>query len=65
MLTCFHLMEDCAAYFRPETIVASFLHFMVLFYKVIFNHTSETFVITTWIVIARSIQMKPQSKEGE
>ena len=29
VLTCFHLTKGRATYFRPKTIVASFLHFMV------------------------------------
>ena len=32
---------DHAIFFQPETIVVSFLHLMVLFFKVIFNHTSK------------------------
>ena len=30
VLTCFRLMKGLATYFRPETIVAKFLHLMVL-----------------------------------
>ena len=30
-----------AAYFLPETIVANFLHFMLLFFKVLLNHSSK------------------------
>ena len=30
MLTCFCLTKDCVLFFRLETIVASFLHLMVL-----------------------------------
>ena len=33
MLTCFRLTKGRATFFRPETIVASFLHLMVLFSK--------------------------------
>ena len=40
VLTCFRLTKDPAIFFRPETIVASFLRLMVLFFKVIFNHKS-------------------------
>ena len=32
-LTCFRLTKGLATFFRPETIVASFLHLMVLFFK--------------------------------
>ena len=38
MLICFHLTKDFATCFRPERIVASFLHSMVLLPKVLFNH---------------------------
>ena len=31
--------EGSATYFRPEIIVVSFLHLMVLLFKVLFNHT--------------------------
>ena len=33
VLTCFRLTKGRATFFRPETIVASFLHLMVLFSK--------------------------------
>ena len=33
MLTCFRLTKGCGTFFRPETIVASFLHLMVVFWK--------------------------------
>ena len=39
VLTCFRLMKGRATYFRPETIVASFLHLMVLLFKILFNHS--------------------------
>ena len=38
VLTCFRLTKDRATYFRPKTIVASFLHLMVLFFKVFFKY---------------------------
>ena len=41
VLTCFRLTKGRATSFQPETIVASFLHLMLLFYKVIFKHTSK------------------------
>ena len=37
--TCFRMKKDRATFFRSETIVASFLHLMVLFFKVLLNHT--------------------------
>ena len=39
MLTCFLLTKGRTTYFWPETIVASFLHIMVLLFKVLFNHS--------------------------
>ena len=52
MLTCFRLTKDCATFFWPETIIANFLHLMVLFYKVIFNHSSKRqFVVIRFRVI--------------
>ena len=38
VLTCFRLKKGRDTYFRPETIVASFLHSMVLLPKVLSNH---------------------------
>ena len=38
VLNCFRLTKSRAMYFRPETILASFLHVMVLLFKVLFNH---------------------------
>ena len=35
VLTCFRLTKGRATFFRPETIVASFLHLMVLLFKVL------------------------------
>ena len=37
MLACFRLARGRAAFFRQETIVASFLHLMALLFKVLFN----------------------------
>ena len=52
VLTCFRLTKGCATFFRPETIVASFLHLMVLFYKEIFNHTSKhQFVVLHFCIL--------------
>ena len=42
MLTCFHLKKGRATFFRPETIVKSFLHLMVLFFKVLLKQPSLT-----------------------
>ena len=36
--TCFRMKKGRGTFFRPETIVASFLHSMVLLPKVLFNH---------------------------
>ena len=41
VLTCFRLKKGRATFFRPETIVASFLHLMVLSFKVLLNHSSK------------------------
>ena len=38
LLNCFRLKKGRAMFFRPETIVASYLHSMVLLSKVLFNH---------------------------
>ena len=40
-LTCFRLTKGRATFFRPGTIVASFLHLLVLFFKVLFNEASK------------------------
>ena len=40
MLACFRLTMGLATYFRRETIIASFLHLMVLLFNVFFNHVS-------------------------
>ena len=37
--SCFHCKKGRVTFFRPEKIVASFLHLMVLFFKVISIHT--------------------------
>ena len=41
VLTCFRLTTGRPTFYPPETIVASFLHLMVLFLKVVFKHTSK------------------------
>ena len=41
VLTCFRLKKGHVTFFRPETIVASFLHLMVLFFKLLLNHSSK------------------------
>ena len=43
LLTCLRLMKGRATFFWPETIVASFLHCMVLLPKVLFNHAFIVF----------------------
>ena len=40
-LTCFCLTGGCAMFFQIERIAVSFMHLMVLLFKVIFNHTSK------------------------
>ena len=40
VLTWFRLKEGRDTFFQPETIVASFLHLMVLFFKVLLNNSS-------------------------
>ena len=47
MFNCFFLTKSRVTYFQPETTVASFLHFMVLLFKVLLNHT---FLIVTRFV---------------
>ena len=41
VLAYFRLEKGRATFSRPETIVASFLHLMVLSFKAIFNRTSK------------------------
>ena len=41
MLTGFLLMKGRIKIFRPKTIVVSFLHLMVLLFKVLLNRTSK------------------------
>ena len=55
MLTCFHLTKGRAIFFRPETIVASFLHLMALFFNVMVNHTSKHQFVTLLCRIWRGI----------
>ena len=45
VLTCYRLTKDRATLFRPETTVASFLHLMVLFFKVKINHPSYMYIL--------------------
>ena len=52
VLTCYCLKKDRAAFYRPETIVASLLLLMVLFFRVIFNYTSKRqFVVLYFRII--------------
>ena len=46
VLTCFSLKKGCATYFRPETIIVSFLHLMVILFKVL------SFIIISVIDVA-------------
>ena len=39
--TCFCLTKGPATFFQPVTIVARLLHFMVLFFIVLLNHSSK------------------------
>ena len=41
VLTCYRLKKGRATFYQPETIVANLLLLTVLFFKVIFNHTSK------------------------
>ena len=41
VVICYRLTKYLATLFPPETIVANFLHLMVVFFKVIFNYTSK------------------------
>ena len=45
---CFCLTMCRATFFQPETIDASFLQLMLLFFKVIFNHTWEVLILGIW-----------------
>ena len=54
VLTCFRLAKGRASFFRPETIVTSFLHLMVSSFKVLLNHKSlvcGAFLLHTNIII--------------
>ena len=54
VLTCFRLKKGCATFFWPETIVAIFLHLMVLFFKVLLNHSSKRqFLVLHWRLFDR------------
>ena len=44
VFTCVRVTKIRARYFLNETIVVSFLHLMVLLFKVLFNH-SESVII--------------------
>ena len=45
VLTCFRLKKGRATFFLPETIVASFLHLMVLFFKVLLSHLQNVLIL--------------------
>ena len=57
-LTCFRLKKGRATYFRPETIIASFLHSMVLLPKVLFNHSFLKYRITSSDGLSFSVAQK-------
>ena len=52
LFTCFRLKKGRATFFRPVTIVVSFLHLMVLFFKVLLNYS----FISRFIASLRDIQ---------
>ena len=47
VLTCFHLTKGRATYFRSKTLVASFLHLMVLLFKVLSCLYYNIFIVTS------------------
>ena len=47
VLTCFRLTKGRNAYFRPKTIVANFLHLIVLLFKMLFNHIRLSFTFSS------------------
>ena len=51
VLTCFRLTKGRATHFRPETIVASFLHLMVLLSKVLLNHSWKQSSSNLWCFV--------------
>ena len=58
VLTCFRMTMGRATFFWHETIVASFLHLMVLFFKVMFNHASKRqFVVLHFHIIVITVQV--------
>ena len=69
VLTCFCLTKGHATFFRPETIVVSLLHLMVLFFKVIFNYNSNITISAPQTQFRNSLwayfhEIKNQSQSG-
>ena len=69
MLACFRLTKGPATFFRPETIVVSLLHLMVLFFKVIFNYNSNITISAPQTQFRNSLwayfhEIKNQSQSG-
>ena len=61
VLNCFHLMKYRATYFQTETIVASFLHLMVLLFKVLLNHASKRQFLSLHCYIFKATDILNQS----
>ena len=60
VLTCFRLTKGPVTFFRPETTVASFLHYMVLLFKVLLNHSSKSPVLGA---LLSKLALQNQAKE--
>ena len=65
MIDCFRLMKGCVMFSRPETIVmASFLHLIELFFKVIINHIPKRqFVVLIRCIYDRLLKNKQTNKQ--
>ena len=50
--------EGRAKFFRPETIVASFLHHMALLFKVLSNHSLKTTVLVLHCRILKPVNVR-------
>ena len=58
VLTCFRLTKGRATFFPPKTIIVSFLHLVVLFFKVILNHSSYCqFLVLHCLIINTSLRL--------
>ena len=64
VLTYSRLKKGRATFFRPEAIVASFLHLMVLSFRVIFNHTSKRQIVVLHFRIPSRLNQVPSSDFG-